>query len=361
MPVPRLIKPCIEFSPSTKTASICFFCTKHWQEHSNLAKTAFMANTTPEERSRLIETCKAENAACEGYYPAKEYIRGEGVPDCTCGKSARQFHKPGEIMKGINRWREATGKPVCGKFWSSHKTPGKCEICHYKWIDHSDIARGRMIEDLEHIHQLWCKCVQLPGAECTCMTDEAAQVRLDQMGERVACKKFKSKSVGNTTCGDCGEPFYQHSSASRNGHIEWLDWQQHNMTQQQVLTWFMLLGQTRKHRLDVVRRILVDPSFRHPTQNDKTSPDLYTIGSIYEALTHEEVEPIAKAGPAMTVNEVLSKVATDDEIANDKAFICYSCGEFRAKVEGAVCAGCAKDYVDQGSTKTADQLTGGED
>lgn len=352
---------CPEFSPDAKDACYCT-CKVHWNLHRPSARSAFWSHGDQTLINMVISACKRDNEfPCSNYQPKHDWATGkEPAPDCICGRPPRPSHTPGSILKGIRAWRDrhSTVKQPCGMFYGSLTTPGTCSVCRLKWIQHP--RRPLVIEAFADLHDPTCKSITMNGdVQCSCMDNVEIQAKLDKLGqvkeEKVACKQFRSKSTGNTFCGDCGEAFYMHTLAACNGHTLWLTWRASHLSNKELIDWFMALpGDTRSERVQSLKRFVSDPTFNFKTPANMVNPDDTSLKALLDALTGSrhiqspaDLEREARRGDAAVI------VSIDDLPLNEeeKKYLCYSCGEEVATISGAMCTDC-EEFIRQSISGT---------
>lgn len=353
-----VVTTCHEFSPSNGWAAKCV-CNYHWNQHTVPARDRFMKNAEKDLISAMISACKRDNETqCKGYWPSATWERGTAAPDCTCGRPNRA-HTPGEVLKGIRAHREKYGLPQttkkdpCGQFYGTITTPGNCGVCNLKWVEHPVKARSLAIEAFSDLHEPACKSVTMNGdVECNCMTDEEKQLALDKLGgvkeEKVPCKKFKSKSSGHTHCITCGEPFYNHSREACGGFTRFIEWRAANLTNEELAEWFQSLpGKDRQERTRTLEKLLADPNYKFYPPPNMVNPSSTIMLGMLEALdggAAHRVKPKADSADQIVEAIVIHREDTkvDEQVEEERLYLCHYCTEMLAKVPGSACDGCAE-------------------
>lgn len=342
---------CPEFSPGPDPA-VCT-CRAHWNDHALIARRAMFLHCEQPVIAKVQTALARDNQfPCKEYVPAHDWEQGVAAPDCQCGRP-RTSHPNGQVIAGIRKWREShkpkvAPKVPCGQFYGSLDTPGRCSVCSMKWIEHPPKNRGLASEAFYQLHQTWCKCVVMNGdVECSCMDFDEQQASLDGLTAkptpkkdlRMPCKQFQSKSQGHTHCLHCGEPFYNHSKDACGGHTMFMDWRAANMTNKELLEWFMTLpGDTRAARIKSLERLLADPTHKYIPPANMVTPNGTTLLALLETLDGGASHRI-KAGSTPIEAVVL---AVDDIPLNEHVkYRCHSCEEDEATIYGGLCSDCA--------------------
>lgn len=349
---------CPKFTPTNLVADLCEKCSMRWTSHTQGARSAFFFDATPDLAKAVTEAVTKSTKKCPNYVPSEAWAAGGPFPTCaTCGKPLSPYHNPGDAMRGIREFKAANSREQvmqsrvsCGQFYASLQRPGHCLICTNTWQQHSDKARTLEVERFTVLHKDWCKCLTMNGdVPCDCLTDTEKQVQLENMGDgKVSCKQFKSRTVGNANCGTCGFGFYRHAESACQGFKYFQDWHASNMTDRELLEWFVSLGKTRDERLQVLRRILADPNVKVTNANGKISPSMRMMRGMLEAITGEhKVSAAGKPLPAPADNA--GKGTAVLETTPDQ--LCFGCGQNTVPTDAKndLCADCEEFYARQGT------------
>lgn len=357
---------CPEFSPSPAHASICV-CQKHWNDHTFVARRLFFDHSDAARMAATISACKKDNEKpCHTFVPSSDWGPGAKVPHCTCGRPAIGGHPSPAVLAGIRKWRQdqhdrKQAQTACGQYWGSITTPGTCH-CGKKWIEHR--VKPLVVEAFLDLHQPNCKCVIQNGdVPCTCMTDQEKQQKLDNLAAKkeektaMSCRQFKSKSSGHTHC-ECGFPFYQHSRAACNGHTTWFEWRADNLSDKDLLEWFMgLPGKNRQDRITALRTSLSNPNWKHAPGQGKVNPSPRVRAALMDALCGEHNIKSPKDLEKLHGSQTSVAVIHEDDLplnvkdVTDRKHFCHSCHENKSDIQGQMCSECS-DWLDQCAART---------
>lgn len=236
-----------------------------------------------------------------------------------------------------------SAKP-CGQFKPKEGKFGTCEFCLHPYKTHDSWAKGTHIEDIDYFHMPNCKSKSGVKLSCNCMSEEAKQSLLDSAKIwpplTKTCEEFRQKESGeagqyNFQLCVCGQPFHRHSLQAKGGVLTWTEWVTAQMTNTQVIEWFVKLGSTPKQRMEKLK-----PFLEHPSHLTLGAPSPRVLKELYDMLPLSWCKEVE-----ITFPESLRRVVDPSNNANLKVIYCPSCNDQQAISRHATRIVCRKCYA----------------
>lgn len=265
--------------------------------------------------------------------------------------------------------------PPCRGFVPEVDSPGLCKWCHRKYIDHEPGARGLELEGMTHIHSPGCRCIQAVGdVACTCLSDVSKQAMLDKIGEISAGVEPMLTEVCllYQPAGDpqmiqictCGLKFYGHTLDAKQGFGTWTEWRAAHMSNEDVIRWFVNLGDSPKARMTAIQRHLDHPSNMDPFAPSPKFIRIFVelLPMDYKALLPGRVKPIKppptdknkpkskhrgrRKGNGIIIHSNTPTALQVDALPEPRQ--CYCCPRTLVKGEYTVCKVCVSQMTEKG-------------
>lgn len=270
-----------------------------------------------------------------------------GYSICTRTKGHTGHHRCGssEWLQDVDA--NTPSKPHwCRAFVPLVDTPGVCKWCSHKYIQHEPGGRGLELEFMLHMHSPGCLCRTGPKA-CTCMDDKQKQAFLDTLAEApdrkrgmVSCRKFDPNNPQQSDLCKCGARFYRHELSTREGFGSWTEWRAANMSNADIIQWFVGLGTT-----PTLRMIALESHMNHPSAMDPFAPPPAVIKELWDLLPDEVKRYLPKKEkpkqlPSAKQRPKGNGVTILRSSVDGNRTTCFNCSKELTMAEHSICKSC---------------------